>query len=84
MPQETLAVSDAIPVFKSSPTPVALIPVAISEQVESSTKGESITQDLPSSDSSGITLVLRNDFQISLAIGFHPSTLKNLLQVLAE
>lgn len=84
-PQETPTVSDAdIPVFKSSPSPVPLIPVAISEQVESATTAETITQDLPSSDSSGITLVFRNDFQISLAIGFHPSTLKNLLQVLAK
>ncbi len=34
--------------------------------------------------SSGITIILKNDYQISLAIGFHPDTLKNVLQAFAE
>jgi len=84
-PQETLITSDSdISVFTSSSTTVPFIPVVISEQIKSATKNESITQNQSNSDFSGITLVFKNDIQISLAVGFHPNTLKNLLQVLAE
>lgn len=83
--QEARPVAEAdIPVLKSSPKPIPLIPLAISEQVESDTAAQSITKSQLNSDYSGISLICRNNFQISLAVGFHPGTLKTLLQVLAD
>lgn len=81
-PQETIESHDAeIPVFTSSP--VTLIPVAISEQIESPKIDLNTPQQL-NSGFSGITLIYRNDYQISLDIDFHPRTLKNVLQLFAE
>lgn len=73
-----------IPVFTSSHTSIPLIPVAISEQIESAAEAKVETPPLSNTGCSGITLIVKNDYQISLAIGFHPKTLKNLLAVLAE
>lgn len=84
-PQEPLKTHDAeISVFTSSSAPVPLIPVAISEQIESATKIEPNTPQPLNCGFSGITLIFRNDYQISLDIGFHPGTLKNVFQLLAE
>lgn len=74
-----------ISVFTSSLTHVPLIPVGISEQIVSvTTETEVKTPQLPNTGFSGITLIVKNDYQISLAIGFHPKTLKNVLALLAE
>ncbi|HOY86705.1 IS66 family insertion sequence element accessory protein TnpA [Methylotenera sp. L2L1] len=83
--QETLKTSDAdIPVFTSSSASMPLIPVAIYEQMGAVTETEPNAREPLSSGFSGITLIFKNDYQISLAIGFHPATLKNVLQVFAE
>lgn len=73
-----------IPIFTSSHTAIPLIPVAISEQLSSAKEAEIQTPPLPNAGFSGVTLIVKNDYQISLAIGFHPMTLKNVLAVLAE
>ncbi len=73
-----------IPIFTSPHTAVPLIPVAISEQIDSTKEVEDETLPLPNAGFSGVTLILKNDYQLSLAIGFHPKTLKNVLAVLAE
>jgi len=73
-----------VPVFTSSHTAIPLIPVAISEQIDSAKEAEIEIPPLLNTGCSGITLIVKNDYQISLAIGFHPKTLKNVLAVLAE
>ncbi len=73
-----------IPVFASSSTHMPLIPVAISEQMESTKEAEVEMPALSNSGFSGVTLIVKNDYQISLAVDFSPRTLKNILAVLAE
>jgi hypothetical protein len=73
-----------VPVFTSPHNAVPLIPVVISEQIGSAKEVEGETLPLPNAGFSGVTLIVKNDYQISLAIGFHPRTLKNVLAVLAE
>lgn len=73
-----------IPIFTSADTAIPLIPVAISEQNCSAKEAEDEELPLPNAGFSGITIIVKNDYQISLAIGFHPKTLKNVLTVLAE
>ncbi len=64
-----------------------MIPVAISEQMESVAETETETETKAAQQSnsgfSGATLI-NNYYQISLAIGFHPNTLKSVLTVLVE
>lgn len=71
-----------ISVFTSSPKSVPLIPVAISEKIET----ESIVKatQLPNANCSGVTLLFKTDYQISLAVDFNPRTLKKLLATLVE
>jgi len=84
-PKETLVTPDAeTPIFTTASAPVLLIPVAISEQMESAAKTELNTRQQSNTGFSGITLIFKKDYQISLAIGFHPGTLKNVLQLFAE
>lgn len=73
-----------IPIFTSSQSAVPLIPVVISEQNCSAKEVEDEKLPLPNAGFSGVTLILKNDYQISLAIGFHPGTLKNVLAALAD
>ena len=73
-----------IPVFTSSPMAAPLIPVAISEQIVSAAEAEVETPPLSKSGFSGVTLIVKNYYQISLAVDFNPRTLKNVLAVLAE
>lgn len=73
-----------IPIFTSSHSAVPLILVDISEQILSVKEVGDEKLPLPNAGFSGVTLIVKNDYQISLAIGFHPKTLKNVLAALAE
>ncbi len=73
-----------IPIFTTANTAVPVIPVVISEQINSAKEAEIEIPALPVTNLSGVTLIVNNDYQISLAIGFHTKTLKNVLAVLAE
>lgn len=76
--------SSQTPVFTSSPIPVQLIPVAISEQTESAAEVIVKAPQLPNPSFSGVTLNVKAGYQVCLAVDFNPSTLKKLLAALAE
>ena len=52
--------------------------------MESAAETEAKAPQPSNSGFSGVTLIVKNDYQISLAIGFNPKTLKNVIAVLAE
>jgi len=79
-PKSSTSTDPEIPIFISAPAPTELIPVAISEQTES----QPTTDHLDQAKNSGVSLIIKNGLQISLDIGFDPSTLKSVLTTLEE